>query len=242
MKKIIFLSIFFASIFQCQAQTKLISHKSHSGSKANFKTALDNKLFDLPFSDFGEAPNPIIKMAKLDSLIYINDTAAVMVTSISCTNTWIENADTTIWKEGTDTVYHHPLFNLKYDLDSIKKNLRKQYYFRNDAKDIKFIGYDNGESMTKDEAKEIKKAEIESIKEQKRKLKEEYKSKKKALNQSIKNIKEGNKNQNQNLLVYSDHFQPPTPPNGATIPVVLFILSTAGILGFIHSKLNLNGS
>mgnify|MGYP006343227075 CR=1 FL=1 len=35
------------------AQTKLISYKSHSGNKINFKKAIENNLFDLHLSNFG---------------------------------------------------------------------------------------------------------------------------------------------------------------------------------------------
>ncbi len=42
--------------FQVFAQTKLISHKSHSGNSSNFSTALEINFGDISLSDFG---NPI---------------------------------------------------------------------------------------------------------------------------------------------------------------------------------------
>ena len=61
------------------AQTKLISHKSHSGSMATFTTAFNNNLFDIGESDFGAAPYRQVKAAQLDSVIFINPATAIMV-------------------------------------------------------------------------------------------------------------------------------------------------------------------
>ncbi|RZL30277.1 MAG: hypothetical protein EOO96_18460, partial [Pedobacter sp.] len=37
----------------CFSQTKLIAHKSHSGSNANFRLAMNKNLFDIGQSNFG---------------------------------------------------------------------------------------------------------------------------------------------------------------------------------------------
>ena len=37
----------------CFGQTKLVSHRSHSGSDANFRTAIEKDLFDIGNSNFG---------------------------------------------------------------------------------------------------------------------------------------------------------------------------------------------
>ena len=56
----------------CSAQTKIIAHKSHSGSKQTFSKLLkENNLGD---PNFGVAPEVDIKRAQLDSLIFVNDT------------------------------------------------------------------------------------------------------------------------------------------------------------------------
>ncbi len=46
-------------------QTKLISFRSHSGNNANFRTAVENNLFDIPNSNFGI----ISPSEKIDSVI-----------------------------------------------------------------------------------------------------------------------------------------------------------------------------
>jgi hypothetical protein len=128
------------------AQTKLISHKSHSGSTATFTTAFNNNLFDMGESDFGAAPYRQVKTAQLDSVIYISPDKAIMVTSEFCIvqdRRKQEEIEKTLWKAGRDTVYNHVLFSRNHSLDSIKQVLKNQYHFKNDTDKTVFIGYDN---------------------------------------------------------------------------------------------------
>jgi hypothetical protein len=134
------------------AQTKKIAFKSHSGNMANYACAVSQNLYDIENSNFGAAPEREIFEAKLDSVIFICDTAAIMVTSQYCSNkNWTTNTQTKakLWKAGRETVYYHPLFSKKHSLDSIKNILKTQYYFKNPIEGVKFIGYDN----TKDSCK-----------------------------------------------------------------------------------------
>jgi len=48
----------FCLSFGIGAQTKIIWHKSHSGNMDNFKILLENKNFNLEWSNFGRAPRP----------------------------------------------------------------------------------------------------------------------------------------------------------------------------------------
>jgi len=52
MKKLIGIIACLFSI-TCFGQTKLISHRSHSGSNASFRTAVEHNLFDIGNSNFG---------------------------------------------------------------------------------------------------------------------------------------------------------------------------------------------
>lgn len=131
--------IFFTNVVF--AQTKLIAFKSHSGNMENFKNAYEENLFDLPNDNFGAAPNRWVNEAALDSLIYINDTAVIMVTSNYCMSEFSINYKN--WGPGKDTVYNHPLFCKKHSLDSIKEVLKTSYNFANSMDTVKFIGYDN---------------------------------------------------------------------------------------------------
>lgn len=125
------------------AQTRLIAHKSHSGSEEYFGYVLQTRGFDLAHTSFGRAPERWVQNAQLDSVIKLSDTAAVMVTSLYCTDL---SEDTTIrWRAGRDTVYHHPLFAKKRNLTDIKAQLQREYYFKNPVDSIRFIGFDRGQ-------------------------------------------------------------------------------------------------
>jgi hypothetical protein len=135
-----FISMLFF-ITNYSAQTKIIAHKSHSGNTRTFSKGYQKMLFDIGSSNFGHAPQRIVKRARLDSLIFLTDTSQVMVTSYSCTKN--TNNQSSIWKPGRDTVYNHPLFSKKYSLDSIKLVLKDQYFFENPIENIVFINYTN---------------------------------------------------------------------------------------------------
>jgi hypothetical protein len=128
------------------AQTKLISHKSHSGSTENFRVSFENELFDIGNSNLGEAPDRFERNAKLDTVVYISKQKAIMITSEHCVsaNRYDHKIiKKTIWKAGKDTVYNHVLFSKKHSLDSIKKVLKEEYNFKNDIENVVFIGFDN---------------------------------------------------------------------------------------------------
>ncbi|MBL0144470.1 MAG: hypothetical protein IPP48_00535 [Chitinophagaceae bacterium] len=151
-KTLVLTMVFFAIVFATYGQTKKISYKSHSGSAANYSTALAENLFDMDNSNFGVAPTKEIVEAQLDSVIFICDTVALMVTSRFCKARKDYNNSAVLqklWKAGRDSVFYHPLFSKKHSLDSIKAILQMQYYFRNPISKVVFVGYDN----TKDSCK-----------------------------------------------------------------------------------------
>jgi len=161
------------------SQTKLISHKSHSGSTANFATALESNLFDIKDSNFGVAPIREIKKAQLDSLIFLSDTSVIMVTSEVCG--WIENGipakkqkinGQKLWTAGKDTVFHHQLFTRNNSIEKIKKKLKKEYFFKNPIDSVKFINHEIPEKE-----KEKEKKQIQEQKEVKSKIKRKIKRK-----------------------------------------------------------------
>lgn len=63
--------LFICLSFGTMAQTKMIWHKSHSGSMENFKLALENNTYGVEFSNFGIPP-------ALDSIIFISDSVVVL--------------------------------------------------------------------------------------------------------------------------------------------------------------------
>ena len=135
-----FLSLTFIACLSSQAQTKLIAHKSHSGSIENFRIAYEGNFFDMDNSNLGVAPERDIRTASLDTLILVSDSVAVMVTSEYCKRVGgrRSNKDTK-WSSGRDTVYNHPLFTKKHSVAYIKNYLNQHYYFQNPVDSVKFI-------------------------------------------------------------------------------------------------------
>ena len=129
-------------------QTKLIFHKSHSGSHTSFVKSINGNA-----SNFGILREPDVKTAALDSVIYLTDTSAIMVTK-ECSRYLLyqqpgdEKGLNGNWHPGRDTVYFHPLFSKKHALDSIRMVVSTEYFFRNDIDSTKFVGYDNGVSKS----------------------------------------------------------------------------------------------
>ena len=149
-----------------QAQTKVIAFKSHSLQMEHFITALEDPTHNLSAHNLGAAPQSFIKTAVLDSVIFINDSAAIMVTSEYCEkNPWYSSRPAldvpngkTLWGSGSDTVYHHPLFTQQHALDSIKTQLKEHYYFRESIDSTVFVGYDNKRPVEKINRKQKKSA------------------------------------------------------------------------------------
>jgi len=142
-------------------QTKLIAHKSHSGNSSNFRLALKSGFYDL--DNFGEAPDRRVKSSQLDSVVFVSDSVAVMFTSEYCKPLFHGKKDinkSSLWKAGSDTVIHHPLFSLQHELDSIKTSLKRHYYFKNNMDSVKFIGFDNNKMQFQPQQQQNQKQEF----------------------------------------------------------------------------------
>ena len=129
--------LFSLTVFTGYTQTKLIAHKSHSGVASTF--------FADGFDNFGRAPREFVMTSHLDSVIFVSDSVAVMVTSV-CTRNQYNKAEPKTekqWRPGRDTVYNHPLFTQQNQLDSIKNVLDQNYHFTNPMDSAVFIGFDN---------------------------------------------------------------------------------------------------
>jgi hypothetical protein len=128
------------------AQTKKIAFKSHSGSAEYFAVAAETNLFDMEDADFGVLPQRDVKNALLDSVIFVSDSVAIMITSEYCRRSDFNNRPVNayrLWKSGREVVYSHPLFSRNHSLDSIRQVIQSQYNFKNPADKIVFVGYDN---------------------------------------------------------------------------------------------------
>ncbi|RRJ89311.1 LPXTG cell wall anchor domain-containing protein [Paenimyroides tangerinum] len=125
--------------FSMQAQTKMIAFKSHSGNAADFSNSVFKDIFDVNDANFGVAPERRVINSKLDTVIFIDEHKSVIVTSEFCRE--FHTNDTTDWKPGKDTLIDNPVFIIS-NLDSIKSNLKKDYYFRNNIDSVVFLKYD----------------------------------------------------------------------------------------------------
>jgi hypothetical protein len=138
-----FIILFILPFTFLQAQTKKIAFKSHSGSAENFAIALENDLFDMDGSNFGQAPEREIKSAQLDSVIFVSDSVTLLVTSVYCTMRYAPKDNAELWRAGREVALYHPLFSKKHSLDSIKRVIKEHYNFKNPVEKTIFVGFDN---------------------------------------------------------------------------------------------------
>jgi len=132
MKKLILVFLMQTMIF---AQTKLIAHKSHSGSNANFNLALNEDLFDINESNFG---NPIPRYS-LDSIRKVQD--SVLVEYSSKKNS--KNIK-------IDSVKKHPFCNGLISKDSVDK------IFKSQGRKVKIIGFKSQKEINRKQKRTLK--------------------------------------------------------------------------------------
>ena len=115
------------------SQTRLISHKSHSGSMATFSTALENSLFDIAASNFGE-PGSEMRFV-VDSVILLPDNRAVVIASEK--DVWVTYPKSSLVLTGRDTLYNELLSN-RHNKDSLTRVLERE-----GSRQPVLINYDN---------------------------------------------------------------------------------------------------
>lgn len=145
MKKYILIPFLFFGLL-AQSQTKIIAHKSHSGSVKSFSKAYKNNLFTINNSNFG---NPYIPpTVMLDSVISINDSTTILVhrTANFCLATRrvnFEDLDESSYTLKKDTLYNHSFLNRQHSLKYIKSKHKNEYpiHFSNKVSDVEFVGF-----------------------------------------------------------------------------------------------------
>ena len=120
------------------AQTKLIAYKSHSGNTEKFNETISKDLFNSNDSNLGHSPFYYVKNAQLDSVIFIDETKTVIVTSEYCKNLIIERKGN--WNPGKDTLVNNPYFSIS-NLNNIKTELKNNFYFENPIDSVIFLKY-----------------------------------------------------------------------------------------------------
>lgn len=204
------------------SQTKKIFHRSHSGKESRFKIILLSNLPDLEGSNFGQAPNRIVKSAKLDSVIFVSPEKAILVTSNYCQKRHEPGEEAKLWKAGREEANNHPLFSRQHALDSIKREL-KNYNFQNDLNSVVFVGYDNVYPK------------IKNVPKTKTKTKSKDKQGKTVLKtDSSSTTKKENKT--QSVFIKNDDFK--TPPTSYNYLVAVLILLMAVSIYFQYKTNN----
>lgn len=140
MKNLSFLAVLLLfTTSQVNAQTKLISYKSHSGDMKYFEKSIVENSNNTNYSNLGIRPERYVTSSKLDSVIIIDDEKSVIVTSKTCKMTDFDV--TQKWRPGRDTVYNHQVFSDK-NIENMKKTLKETYNFQNDIDSTVFLKYD----------------------------------------------------------------------------------------------------
>lgn len=149
MKPIILL---FSLVLSCIsiAQTKLIAFKSHSGNIKEFYELVENRDIDMIPHNLGMAPQKIIKSSQLDTVIYVNDTTTVVITSVYSQDEYDPYDQPWLWSPGKDTARHDLVWNQK-DPQKIKKKLKKEFNFRNSMDSVVFVGFPTETTKPKEE-------------------------------------------------------------------------------------------
>lgn len=165
MKTLITIVLTTISIFSF-AQTDIIEMRSRNASLKKYNRTLENKSCDHVASNFGMAPLPKVRTAVLDSVKVLSDSTAVVYTSNYCMRgirtleplNWYDSTGRELnepiriysnprvghlWQPGADTVLNHPIFTQRHSLDSVKNVIDRDYNFNLPSDSIEFIGFDN---------------------------------------------------------------------------------------------------
>jgi hypothetical protein len=145
MKQLFIFSMLLCFGANAWSQTKLIAHKSHSGSAKSFTYSLHSKTFNKGESNFGQAPQRMVRNSRLDTVRLLPDARVIMITSESCY--WEDygghpESNPELWSAGKDTLNGHPLFNAEHTPMEIRKTLKEEYYFTNTPSSVVLIGFD----------------------------------------------------------------------------------------------------
>lgn len=135
----------FMTQYMTVAQTKMISHKSHSGTKATFKKAIYLNRKDLSASNFGGPHTKSISL--LDEVKVISKDKVVL--KIRKSNTCIiyhtnyKTMKPNEFKVVYDTLTNHPVLNKKNPISLIKSRKDEFMFYDNPIIEVKFIGFND---------------------------------------------------------------------------------------------------
>ena len=149
------------------AQTPMIMHKRMGGTTESFIANLQNPHAPIRQSNFGLPPTIHVKRAVIDSVIVVNDSSVLVVTShqiveefgfgtdiyydslesnFVCTDSMLQKSlvfdSTGTWKPGRDLMVNHAVFNPNSSCEKILHTLRWEYALTHSTRDVVFIGFD----------------------------------------------------------------------------------------------------
>lgn len=155
------------------AQTPHIMHLRLGGTEATFQQNMQDPNSLIRQTNFGLGPAIFVKRAVIDSVIVVNDSTVVVVTSHQtleeywwgrhaydstnqhyvCSDTMIQRFltydSTGMWIPGRDTLVNHAVFNAKLRCDQIIEKLRLDFELQQGSSSIVFIGFDCSEALQK---------------------------------------------------------------------------------------------
>lgn len=139
----------------CFGQTKLISFRSHSGNVVNFRSAVEQNLFDIGNSNFGIA---IRHIEKVDSVIRKNNNEIIiLIKSYNIAHPFgPKQYNKTYHKDIISKVQFPELFSAT-SVDGLKSAISNVYIRRNESVTLDsalFIGFDK---QTRQKGKSSKK-------------------------------------------------------------------------------------
>ncbi len=139
------LFLLFISIF-ANSQTKLISHKSHSGSDESFAFALENDLFE--GDNLGLGRMEIQEVTNLDSIVYISNDKVIAYTSNYTQRYYQAFKDKCtrdeLTKIKTDTLKITPTsFKKGLTIQDVKARVDSSEIYNNDLSLVKYKDFDD---------------------------------------------------------------------------------------------------
>ena len=129
--------------FTCFGQTKLISFKSHSGNMVNFRSAVEQRLFDIGESNFGTRTEHI---EKVDSVVRKkNNKIIVLIKSYNIVHPFgPKQYNRTYYKDTLSKDQYPKLFSTN-SIDTLKAEIHETYkkkYKSVTLDSALFIGFD----------------------------------------------------------------------------------------------------
>ena len=147
MKTLLFVAAWLFSV-TCFGQTKLISFRSHSGSNANFRNAVEHDMFDIGNSNFGIPPVPV---GKIDTVMLKGNDKIIILRKIKRTRygQGQKVVFETYYESETIIKANQPVFFDANNIDALKALIQKKYSTNrydiapgtNPFDSIKFIGF-----------------------------------------------------------------------------------------------------